>query len=246
MSSSSLELGPYTNLADMFEIRKRSTDDTNFAVKTRLGFLRKVYGIVSAQLLLTTLVSAAFMYTESIRYYLEYSWLGFFLVMFLGFLSLIMVVAMESQKHVYPDNYILLTAFTVCESLLIGIFVTYYTIDSVIKAFAMTCVLTSALTLYALQSRKDLSSRGSSLFAVLLNIVLLSLYNMYMRDALLHLILTYIGAVLFSLYIIYDVNAIMNKVRADEYIMAAATLYLDIVNLFTRILGIFGNRREIE
>ena len=56
--------------------------------------------------------------------------------------------------------------------------------------------------------------------------------------------LTGAGAIVFSLYIIYDVNMIMKKVSAEEYVLAAATLYLDIINLFVRLLELFGERRQ--
>ena len=39
------------------------------------GFLRKVYGIVSAQLLITTAVAAAFLTFQPVRVYLSHTWL---------------------------------------------------------------------------------------------------------------------------------------------------------------------------
>jgi len=56
--------------------------------------------------------------------------------------------------------------------------------------------------------------------------------------------LTGAGAALFSLYIIYDVSMIMKKVSPEEYILAAVTLYLDIINLFIKLLELFGERRQ--
>lgn len=56
--------------------------------------------------------------------------------------------------------------------------------------------------------------------------------------------LTGAGAIVFSLYIIYDVSTIMKKVSPEEYVLAAATLYLDIINLFVKLLEIFGERKQ--
>jgi len=61
---------------------------------------------------------------------------------------------------------------------------------------------------------------------------------------MIHVCLTGAGAVLFSLYIVYDVNVIMKKVSPEEYILAAATLYLDIINLFVKLLELFGERKQ--
>jgi len=51
------------------------------------------------------------------------------------------------------------------------------------------------------------------------------------------------GAVLFSLFIIYDTHMVMHKVSAEEYIHASINLYLDIINLFLHILRILGDRK---
>jgi len=40
-----------------------------------VGFLRKVYGIVSAQLLITTAVAAIFLTFQPVRLYLSHTWL---------------------------------------------------------------------------------------------------------------------------------------------------------------------------
>ena len=48
------------------------------------------------------------------------------------------------------------------------------------------------------------------------------------------------GAALFSLYIVYDVHEISKRVSPDEYINAAISLYLDIINLFLYILRILA------
>merc|ERR1711904_47979 len=44
------------------------------------------------------------------------------------------------------------------------------------------------------------------------------------------------GALLFSVYIIFDTNQILKKYADDEYVAAAASLYLDVLNLFLEIL----------
>jgi hypothetical protein len=45
-----------------------------------------------------------------------------------------------------------------------------------------------------------------------------------------------IGCVVFSLHIVYDTWLFSKRLGPDDYIQAAATIYLDIVNLFIMIL----------
>ena len=57
------------------------------------------------------------------------------------------------------------------------------------------------------------------------------------------------GAVIFSLYIIYDTQIMLGgnhkySLSPEEYIFAALNLYLDIINLFMYLLSIFGGSRK--
>ena len=45
-----------------------------------------------------------------------------------------------------------------------------------------------------------------------------------------------IGALIFSLFIVYDTNQIMKHCGVDDYIIAAIELYLDVINLFVYLL----------
>jgi len=90
-------------------------------VYVRLGFLRKVYGILSTQLLFTTLVGAAFVMYEPLGQFVK---AHDSLVIILAVLSIGLVIGMSVMRNVVPHNYILLSLFTVCEALLVGFVVT--------------------------------------------------------------------------------------------------------------------------
>lgn len=53
-----------------------------------------------------------------------------------------------------------------------------------------------------------------------------------------------LGAVLFSGYIVFDTFLLIKRYTVDEYIWAAVQLYLDLINLFVRILQLLGDRRD--
>lgn len=46
---------------------------------------------------------------------------------------------------------------------------------------------------------------------------------------------------LFSIYIIYDTRMILKHYSYDDYIIAAVTLYVDIMMLFIYLLSMFGS-----
>ena len=56
------------------------------------------------------------------------------------------------------------------------------------------------------------------------------------------------GALIFSLYIVYDTQLMMGgkhkySLNPEEYVFAALSLYLDVINLFLYILMIVGASR---
>lgn len=58
-----------------------------------------------------------------------------------------------------------------------------------------------------------------------------------------------IGALVFSLYLVYDTQLMMGgkhkySISPEEYIFAALNLYLDIINIFLYILTIIGAARD--
>ena len=58
------------------------------------------------------------------------------------------------------------------------------------------------------------------------------------RSPVLHLGLSIGGAFLFACLLVYDTQMVMQRFSAEEYVVAAITLYLDILNLFIYILRI--------
>jgi FtsH-binding integral membrane protein len=46
------------------------------------------------------------------------------------------------------------------------------------------------------------------------------------------------GVIIFSGYILFDTYMIFNRYSPEDYVIASVSLYLDIINLFLRILEI--------
>ncbi|HFU77789.1 MAG TPA: Bax inhibitor-1/YccA family protein [Epsilonproteobacteria bacterium] len=112
------------------------------------------------------------------------------------------------------------------------------------NAFLMTSVLFGALSLFAINSKKDFSSWGKPLFITLIAVIIASLINMFLlQSPMMHVIITAGILILFSFFTIYDTQNIANGAY-DSPVDAAVSLYIDFLNIFTallQLLGIFGN-----
>jgi len=206
----------------------------------RMGFLRKVYGIVSVQLIFTTIVAAFFMLCEPVAEYMKTSQWPLMVSMF-GSFGVLFALMVKSRE--VPTNYILLAIFTLFESLMVGTVVTFYQVHSVIQAFVLTCIVTVSLTAYTFQTKRDFSNLGVGLFTCLWVLIWAGFLQMIFQSPMMDLAIGIGGAILFSLFIVFDTWMIMHKVSPEEYIHASINLYLDILNLFLHILRILGDRK---
>ncbi|XP_060064655.1 protein lifeguard 4-like [Ylistrum balloti] len=210
-------------------------------VYIRMGFLRKVYGILTAQILVTTVVAALFMLSEGLEKFVQTNqWM--LLVAFIGTIGVLMALMVKRQET--PTNYILLGIFTLFEAYTVGVVVTFYQVHSVIEAFVLTLAVTTALTAYTFQSKRDFSSWGAGLFAALWILILAGLLQILFPTVMMDKAIAVGGALVFSLFIIFDTHMMMHKLSAEEYIVAAVNLYLDILNLFLYLLRLFGERKN--
>lgn len=51
-----------------------------------------------------------------------------------------------------------------------------------------------------------------------------------------HMIIGIVGILVFCGYIVHDTDELIKRYEYDEYILAAIDLYLDLINLFLKIL----------
>jgi modulator of FtsH protease len=98
-----------------------------------------------------------------------------------------------------------------------------------------TGVIFFTLAGIATTSKRDFSSMGKFLMIGLILLVLAMLANMFFQIPALSLAISSIAVLIFSGFILYDVNRI---VRGGEtnYVMATLSLYLNIYNLFVHLL----------
>lgn len=204
-------------------------------VALRLSFLRKVYGILTAQLVLTVLVVLVCIAVPQCKELIQSSPV---LNIFLLIGTVISLIALVIKRHDTPINYYLLAIFTVIEGLSLGSVVTYFDVDLVVKAFVITTAVFLALTAYTMQSKYDFSTWGASLFSFLWIIFFASLLQMFFWSETMEFVISIGGAILFCGFILFDTHLIMHKLSPEEYVMASVNLYLDFINLFLYILRI--------
>eukprot|EP00386_Alphamonas_edax_P004359 GDKI01013802.1.p1 GENE.GDKI01013802.1~~GDKI01013802.1.p1 ORF type:complete len:281 (-),score=55.57 GDKI01013802.1:29-871(-) len=218
----------------------------------RHGFIKKVYGILSAQLLLTFIIAAPICFSTNVQLWLAKNFWLFILALVFNFGTLIALTCFPSVARNYPTNYILLTIFTCAEGLLVGVATAYYSATSVILAVIITLGVVIACTVFAFQTKYDFTGAGGYLFVGSITLLLFGIIAGITAGSvpILQTVYAWLGAFLFSMYLVYDTQLIVGgkhhkfQFGIDDYVFAALNLYMDIIQLFMFILKIIGEERN--
>eukprot|EP00747_Dinoflagellata_sp_TGD_P218170 gnl/TRDRNA2_/TRDRNA2_90459_c0_seq1.p1 gnl/TRDRNA2_/TRDRNA2_90459_c0~~gnl/TRDRNA2_/TRDRNA2_90459_c0_seq1.p1 ORF type:complete len:284 (+),score=57.07 gnl/TRDRNA2_/TRDRNA2_90459_c0_seq1:75-854(+) len=216
----------------------------------RGAFLRKVYGILTAQMVMTVAIAATMMFTPGIRdSCLSAAMSGNRLIQLGVFIpTMASLCCLQSQKNQYPTNYLLLSVFTFFMSINVGFICSVYYATGlgmlIVQAFLLTAMIFFGLSAYALFSGKDFSYMGGILSAGLMLMVGIGFIGFFIPSLVNNIVYSLCGALLFCGFIVFDTWKIENAFGYDDYIVAAIELYLDIINLFLYILQILAQSQR--
>ncbi|CAG9782722.1 unnamed protein product [Diatraea saccharalis] len=228
------ELGGKENIQDDFAYRNNVL---NADREIRLAFIRKVYGLLSVQLLATVAIASVFMLVKPIQSFIhENQWM----VMIAFLLSIVTLFALIAKRRESPANLYLLAAFTIVQAYSIGVVVSFCNTLVVLQALAVTFSVVLGLTLYTLNTKRDFSFIGYGLVAGLCVLIVGGILQLFIQSSAFEIALSFAGAVFFSLFLVFDTQQMMTQLSPEEYILATINLYMDILNLFLYILRILN------
>ncbi|AGH83752.1 MULTISPECIES: Bax inhibitor-1/YccA family protein [Ralstonia solanacearum species complex] len=116
----------------------------------------------------------------------------------------------------------------------------------IMTAFGGTATIFAVMATVATVSKRDFSGLGKWLFMGVLVLIVGSVANIWLQLPSMMLTISVLAIAIFSAYILYDVQRIVNGGETN-YVTATLAIYLDVYNVFTNllaILGIFGGNRN--
>lgn len=129
-----------------------------------------------------------------------------------------------------------------------SIFVVYQ-ITSIIYVFGITALLFLIFALIGYYTKIDLTKIGTYLIMGLIGIIICSIINMFIDSAAFNMTYIIIGLIIFIIYVAYDIQVIKNNLynienEDNQAIYGALQLYLDFINIFLRLLQLFGKNKD--
>ncbi|KAG8389305.1 hypothetical protein BUALT_Bualt02G0215600 [Buddleja alternifolia] len=212
------------------------------SVELRWSFIRKIYTIVSIQLLLTIAVASVVVTVHPISHFFTATSAGLALYILLIITPFIVLCPLSYYYQRHPLNYFLLGIFTLALAFAVGLTCAYTSGKVILEAVILTAAVVVSLTLYTFWAAKrghDFNFLGPFLFGAIIVLMLFGMIQIFFPLGKISvMIYGCLGAIIFCGYIIYDTDNLIKRYTYDQYIWAAVILYLDVLNLFQYLLTI--------
>jgi FtsH-binding integral membrane protein len=210
----------------------------------RRHFIAKVYGILACQLAFTTVVLGVVLGNEETRDRIkELFWV--FIACWIGTIVLMVgIVCSKKLSRKFPINYICLFLFTLLETFILAYFCAYYNPVAVFTAGLLTFVVTLALSIYALKTKTDFTSKIGIFIVAFVSLSMFGILMIFFWSVWLYVLYGCIAVIIFSIFIIYDTQLIAGgrygELTYDDYVIGSLLLYIDIIGLFMYLLSLLG------
>lgn len=216
--------------------------DSSIDKAIRMGFVKKVYSLLTIQLLIT-FGAVCLTLMKDVRIFLKNHFYIFYIAAGVALIVLFLSWCMRKELKKVPWNYILLFLWTISVAYMVMTACAYYDKEIVITAMGLTAAVSVGLTVYTFISKNDFSYLGNIISLLITEIVFYALFGAWFHRWL-YFFYCVLCVILFGFYIIYDTKQIIGglkeKFEIDDYVIATLALYTDIVNLFIVLLSLLG------
>lgn len=214
------------------------------SASSRRGFIRKVYGILSGQLGLSAVWCLLVMRSTGLQALVSNTSISIIMAIITIASVLILGLSRRVARRV-PLNYVLLGLVTMGTAWSTSHTISYFDPSTVVQALGATAASVSGLSIYAMSSTRDINYLMAFLVSGLVSLIVQLFGFLLFTPNAYHMGVNMTIAASSSLSILYQTDAILGRkslrYSTDDYIQAAMNMYIEIVQLFIRILQILDS-----
>lgn len=189
-------------------------------------------------------------YTYASGLYIDIIFKGYFNILLILELVVVILFSWLFRKLSPTIVGILYFLYSMINGVFLSVIFIVFELSSVVWLFIASAVLFGGMAFFGYKTNKDLSNWRTLLFGVLIIGLILSLINIFFGNSMLDIIIDWVILLVFFGITAYDMNQ-LKQLQYDEgldknklHIYGAMQLYLDFVNIFLRVLALFGKRRD--
>ncbi len=215
-------------------------------------FVRSVYNWMAIGLALTGFVAFYVANSESMMRLIFGNKIIFF-GLIIGELALVFTISARVQKIKASTATALFVLYAALNGVTLSVIFLIYTRTSITSTFFICAATFVTCSIYGMTTKRDLTSLGGFMAMGLIGIIIASVVNIFIGSYGLHMIISYIGVIVFVGLTAYDTQKLKTMALSQPAgldagvvrkgaILGALSLYLDFINLFLMLLRILGNR----
>lgn len=217
-------------------------------LQIRHFFIKKVFFILSVQLLITTCFISLVMFHKPTRKFVKTSLGMSYIMLAMWIITYVTLMCCEATRRIFPLNFILLFLFTIAMSYTTAVATVIYSTQVILVTAGSTGLICFVVSLLACQTKFDIT-KWAAIIALASIIVLIfgfitAIVSIFMYVPGLWLAYSAIATVLFTVFLLYDMQLILGgrryELSPEEYIFGALTLYVDILLIFMYLLNLVG------
>lgn len=172
-------------------------------------------------------------------------------IMFIILIIGILIMSLFSRKEIIPRSFSMnfVYAFTFIEGILLNPLLQFYIADLGKEVFQTILISTAILfaILASISNRREAGhylKLGNILFAGLLGLLIASVVNLFLGGDILSILISIVGVVIFSGYVLYDISLIKYEIQngtlreKNDLSIHVLNLFLDFINLLIDLLNI--------
>ena len=169
---------------------------------------------------------------------------GVYLIGLIG--MFVTLIALQFLRERTPINLILTFAFATLVGFMLGAILEAYIAaglgNLVLSAAAATGAVATVAGFVGYTTKRNLTRLGPALFIALIALLVAIVIGFFVHLALLQMVISAAGAVIFTLFLVFDLNRVARTEAPSQgtVIMLAVSVYLDILNLFLFLLSLLG------
>ena len=158
------------------------------------------------------------------------------------FFTMFVCLCCEDLLRKSPSKYIIYSLFVLAVSYSLGITSLYIRGDILYISIIVTTGTTTSLFLYSFIATTDFTEYYTYVVAIFMCLIFIGIVNIFFNNTIIQIIISGGGALVFACFIVFDMQMILGqkhikyKYSIDDFILAAMSLYLDVINMFLYII----------
>jgi len=220
--------------------------ESNNVINTGNIIFAKTFQWMFMGLLITGLISW-FVYSSGL--YNDILQGGMFNVLLIAELAVVLILSFVINKCSPTIAAIMFFAYAIMNGITFSVIFAVFQLTSIVILFFAAAAIFGIMALYGYRTDKDLSIFAPLFLTTIIIGIVVSLINLAVGNSLVDIVVSWVMLLAFSGVTAYDVQKIKNLSENSSmdqskiHIYGALQLYLDFINIFLRLLSIFGRRK---